>query len=62
MEAHKFPAHFFLLYILFYSGQAMYGVYFNLYLSNIGFSNTMIGLLTALSTLLLLIAQPFWEL
>ena len=60
MEAHKFPAHFFLLYILFYSGQAMYGVYFNLYLSNIGFSNTMIGLLTALSTLLLLMAQPFW--
>ena len=60
MEAHKFPAHFFLLYILFYSGQAMYGVYFNLYLSNIGFSNTMIGFLTALSTLLLLMAQPFW--
>ena len=38
----------------------MYGVYFNLYLSNIGFSNTMIGFLTALSTLLLLMAQPFW--
>ena len=60
MEQHKFPLSFFLLYVLFYSGQAMYSVYFNLYLSGIGFSNTMIGLLTALSTLMLLIVQPFW--
>lgn len=60
MDADKFPTRFFLLYILFYSGQAMYGVYFNLYLSNIGFSNTMVGLLAALSTLVLMVAQPFW--
>ena len=45
MEAHKFPAIFLLTLHFVYSGQAMYGVYFNLYLSNIGFSNTMIGLL-----------------
>ncbi|AGC68042.1 major facilitator transporter [Thermoclostridium stercorarium subsp. stercorarium DSM 8532] len=62
MDASKFPTRFFLLYILYYSGQAVYSVYFNLYLSGIGFSNTMIGLLVSLSTLLLLIAQPFWGL
>lgn len=60
METQKFPVQLFLHYILFYSAQAMYGVYFNLYLSDIGFSNTMVGLLSALSTLILLISQPFW--
>ena len=60
MDTAKFPMRFFLLYMLYYSGQAIYSVYFNLYLSNIGFTNTMIGLLGSLSTLLILIAQPFW--
>jgi len=60
MNTSGFPVHFFLLYVLYYSGQAIYSAYFNLYLSGIGFSNTMIGLTVSLSTLLLLMVQPFW--
>lgn len=60
MKKQKFPIHLFLPYLGFYSAQAIFGTYLNLYLNDNGFSKTQMGMFTSLSTLMVLIAQPFW--
>ncbi|MDD3867149.1 MAG: MFS transporter [Eubacteriales bacterium] len=55
-----FPAQLFILYAVLYAVQAVYGGYLNLYLSDIGFSKTQIGLIVSLSTAVLLLFQPLW--
>jgi len=62
MKDTRFPFRFFFLFAAFYSCQAFYGPYLNLFLSEKGFNNTQIGLTVSLSTLALLVAQPFWGL
>lgn len=60
MKKQKFPLHLFLPYLGFYSAQAIFGTYLNLYLNDIGFSKTEMGTFTSLSTLMVLLAQPIW--
>ena len=55
-----FPFKMFLIYVLFYAGQAMYNVYLNLFLNQNGFSNTQLGLLSSVSTVVLILVQPLW--
>ena len=55
-----FPFKMFLIYVLFYAGQAMYNVYLNLFLNQNGFSNTQLGLLSSVSTVVLVLIQPLW--
>lgn len=55
-----FPFKMFLIYVLFYAGQAMYNVYLNLFLNQNGFSNTQLGLLSSVSTVVLVLVQPLW--
>ena len=50
----------FLIYVLFYAGQAMYNVYLNLFLDQNGFSKTQLGLLSSVSTIVLVLVQPLW--
>ena len=60
MKKQKFPINLFLPYLGFYSAQAIFGTYLNLYLNDVGFSKTQMGMFTSLSTLLVLIVQPLW--
>lgn len=55
-----FPRRLFLLYVLFYAGQAIYNTYLNLYLSSVGLSDTQIGMAVSVSTAALLAAQLGW--
>ena len=55
-----FPRRLFLLYVLFYAGQAIYNTYLNLYLSSVGLSDTQIGMAVSVSTAVLLVAQLGW--
>jgi MFS transporter, PPP family, 3-phenylpropionic acid transporter len=54
------PQKLLILYISFYAGQSFYGTYLNLYLSEIGLSKSMIGIIVSVSTMFLLLAQPAW--
>lgn len=56
----SFPAKMFLIYIIFYAGQAMYNTYLNLFLTDSGFSKTEIGTLQSVSTIILVLIQPVW--
>lgn len=56
----EFPRRLFLLYVLFYAGQAIYNTYLNLYLSSVGLSDTQIGMTVSVSTAVLLAAQLGW--
>ena len=60
MKKQKFPINLFLPYLGFYSAQAIFGTYLKLYLNDVGFSKTQMGMFTSLSTLLVLIVQPLW--
>lgn len=60
MDEKRFPTRIFLLYILFYSGQSIYNTYLNLFLTEQGFTKTMIGSIVSVSTIFLLIAQLLW--
>ena len=60
MKKQKFPINLFLPSVGFYSAQARFGTYLNLYLNDVGFSKTQMGMFTSLSTLLVLIVQPLW--
>ena len=40
MKKQKFPINLFLPYLGFYSAQAIFGTYLNLYLNDVGFSKT----------------------
>jgi PPP family 3-phenylpropionic acid transporter len=55
-----FPIRLFLLYILFYSGQAVYQTYINLYMADTGLVASQIGLIVSVSTLFTLGAQFIW--
>ncbi len=55
-----FPIRMFLIYVFFYAGQAIYNVYLNLFLNDNGFSNTNLGILSAISTSVLVLIQPLW--
>ena len=56
----SFPISLFILYFVFYSGQAIYNTYINLYLSEIGLNYSQIGLIISISTVFLLISQMFF--
>lgn len=58
--ADPFPIRLFMIYILFYAGQAMYNTYLNLFLDSKGFSMTMIGTVGSVSTIILVLIQPLW--
>lgn len=55
----SFPFTYLLLYIAYYSGQAVYNTYLNLYLTEIGMSATQIGMLISISTVGVLFSQLF---
>lgn len=55
-----FPAKIFLVYVLFFTGQAIYNTYLNLYLFENGMSQTIIGTVSAITTLVLMLVKPFW--
>lgn len=50
----------FMMYAAFYSATAVYTTYLNLYLSDTGLSNAMIGRILSLSTFLTFLTQMFW--
>lgn len=56
----SFPLYIFLTYIIYYAGQAIYNTYGTVYLSESGFSQSMIGLMSSLSTAALILIQPLW--
>ncbi|MFA9380090.1 MAG: MFS transporter [Acetanaerobacterium sp.] len=60
MTKRDFPIKLFVLYVIFYSGQAVFTTYLNLYLNDIGFCKAQMGSITSISTLLILITQPLW--
>lgn len=60
MKKQKFPVNLLLPYLGFYSAQAIFGTYLNLYLNDSGFSKTQMGTFTSVSTLLVLLVQPVW--
>lgn len=58
--AEPFPFKMFMIYVLFYAGQAIYNVYMNLFLDQNGFTKTQLGLLSSVSTIVLVLIQPLW--
>ncbi len=60
LPAGTFPVSVFILYVISFSGQAVYGTYLNLYLSSIGFSQSQIGLTVSVSTCFVLLFQMLW--
>lgn len=56
----RFPIRVFLVYVIFYAGQAMYNTYLNLYLNDSGFNMTAIGGVQSAATLALVLIQPLW--
>ena len=62
MKKSGFPVRFFLMYIIFYSVQAIYNSYVNLYLSDVGFTQAQIGMAVSVATGALLLIQPLWGL
>ncbi len=59
-KAERFPFQIFLAYIIFYAGQAVYNCYGNLFLDAHGFSQTAIGTVSSVSTVILVLVQPLW--
>lgn len=61
-KTHKapFPLYVFLIYFVFYSGQAIYYTYNNVFLSQNGLSDSMIGMVGSIGTALLFLVQPLW--
>ena len=55
-----FPISLFISYVAFYAGQAIYNTYLNLYLHQVGFSQSQIGFVVSISTFFVLGAQLFW--
>lgn len=60
MEKDKFPLRLFAVQMFYFSGQAIYNTYINLYMSSIGFTVSQIGLIISVSTGFLLLAQYGW--
>ncbi|MDR3120951.1 MAG: MFS transporter [Clostridiales bacterium] len=55
-----FPFYLIVIYLSFYAAQSVYGTYLSLYFDSVGFTKTQIGLFTSVSTLAVLLTQPFW--
>ncbi|MBE7720444.1 hypothetical protein [Lacrimispora indolis] len=51
-KSMSFPKGLFCVYLVFFSGQAIYNTYLNLYLAQIGFSTTQIGSIISISWIL----------
>lgn len=62
MKKTGFPSAIFMLYALYYAGEAAYSSYVNLYLDSIGLTKAQIGLSVTLATMVALTFQPFWGL
>lgn len=60
MDEDKFPLRLFAVQMFYFSGQAIYNTYINLYMSSIGFTVSQIGLMISISTGFLLLAQSGW--
>lgn len=60
MDENRFPTRMFSIYFLYYAGQAIYNTYLNLYLADVGLSQSQIGMTVSISTLFLLLTQTFW--
>lgn len=60
LNKDRFPVKIFMIYIIFYAGQAMYNTYLNLFLTQSGFSQTAIGMVQSASTIVLVLVQPLW--
>ncbi len=52
-----FPLGFFALFAFVYAGSSIYGSYFNLYLTDQGYSQAQIGVVLSVSTLFILLTQ-----
>lgn len=59
-ERDGFPGKIFLVYVMFYAGQAIYNTYLNLYLYENGMTQTIIGTVSAITTVILMLVKPFW--
>lgn len=59
-QQNGFPLRIFLVYVIFYAGQAMYNTYLNLFLTDTGFSMTAIGAVQSAATIVLVLIQPLW--
>lgn len=60
VERTKYPYYFIILYALTYMGNAVYGTFISLYLDNIGFDKSAIGVLLSLGPFVAIVAQPIW--
>jgi PPP family 3-phenylpropionic acid transporter len=56
----KYPVYLFLHYYLLYASIGAAYLFFPLYLDNLNFSKTNIGLILAIPPIITLFAQPFW--
>lgn len=59
-NTERFPMKIFLIYVIFYAGQATYNTYLNLFLRSADFSQTAIGIVQSVSTIALVLIQPLW--
>ncbi len=57
---YGFPIPLFVTYLAYYSGQAVYNTYLNLYLTEIGMTATQIGVVISVSTIGILLSQLFF--
>ena len=56
----KFPFYLFLTYVIYYCGHAVFNTYHSVFLSQSGFSESAIGLIGSIGTIILLLVQPLW--
>ena len=55
-----FPVYLFLTYFIFYCGHSVYNTYGTVFLSQNGFSQSVIGIMSSVATLVLVLIQPLW--
>lgn len=60
VKKDAFPFYIFLTYVIYYAGQAIYNTFGTVYLSESGFSQSIIGLMSSVSTAALILVQPLW--
>ncbi len=55
-----FPLYLFLTYVIYYCGQSVFNTYHSVFLSQRGFSESAIGTIGSVATIILLVIQPVW--
>ncbi len=60
VKKDSFPFYIFLTYVIYYAGQAIYNTFGTVYLSESGFSQSVIGLMASVATAALILIQPLW--